>query len=337
MIGSIAEAEPGDIMGDIFLSSVLPRLRMDQWIWSALSTVDSGEVTTFSAIASALGEPRAARAVAELISKGSVNGPVHRVVYSDGRVPERWAAHLGSEVALSCKGGISRVDPSVKPIGFTVEDPPFTTLSRIQTVMVGIDPGPRRIGPGTVGTDISTDMNRSAAALCLMDKNGDVVGATTIQGDLPLPYVPGHLFYREAPLLIPLLRRARSRGLLDDEPLVLIDGNGKLHPRRSGVACQIGLMCPSPTCGVAKKLLIGSIGEWSRGSVQDAPIRIGMDVMGMAMRNGTMGPFYVSEGRGAALATCCDRVRACLRGRYPEPLAVAHRLANSARRELQNP
>ena len=37
--------------------------------------------------------------------------------------------------------------------------------------------------------------------------------------------------------------------------MVLIDGNGVLHPRKCGSASHIGVVCDIPTIGVAKNLI----------------------------------------------------------------------------------
>ena len=48
--------------------------------------------------------------------------------------------------------------------------------------------------------------------------------------------------------------------------MILVDGNGILHPSRFGLACHIGVMADVPTVGVAKNLfqvssiLIGTVG-----------------------------------------------------------------------------
>jgi deoxyribonuclease V len=149
--------------------------------------------------------------------------------------------------------------------------------------------------------------------------------------------VPGHLFYREAPLLLPLLRKAREVGLMDGDPLVLVHGNGRLHPRRMGIACQIGTIGLVPTCGVAKRLLLGRVGEWTGGAVQEAPVVDEGEVLGTAVRRGGWKPFYVSEGRGPDLRECVRRVRGCMISSKPEPMVQSHRASNVARRGGQNP
>ena len=67
-----------------------------------------------------------------------------------------------------------------------------------------------------------------------------------------MPYVPGLLSFREAPLLLEALRKLRTR-----PDVLLVDGHGRLHPRRLGLASHMGLHVDVPTIGVGKSLLVG--------------------------------------------------------------------------------
>ena len=65
------------------------------------------------------------------------------------------------------------------------------------------------------------------------------------------PYVPGFLAFRECPAMTTLLRRCPPGARPD---VVLVDGNGALHPEGFGLACHVGVECGVPTVGVAKDL-----------------------------------------------------------------------------------
>ncbi|KAM6376943.1 endonuclease V isoform 4-T5 [Pluvialis apricaria] len=69
------------------------------------------------------------------------------------------------------------------------------------------------------------------------------------------PYVAGFLAFREVPFLVEAVQR-----LQQEEPglrpqVLLVDGNGLLHPRGFGVACHLGVLTDLPCIGVAKNLL----------------------------------------------------------------------------------
>ena len=54
------------------------------------------------------------------------------------------------------------------------------------------------------------------------------------------PYVSGFLAFRECGHLMELLRRLRERSAELMPQIILVDGNGVLHPRRMGLASQFG-------------------------------------------------------------------------------------------------
>ena len=54
------------------------------------------------------------------------------------------------------------------------------------------------------------------------------------------PYIPGFLAFREAPHLVDLVATQRRERPELTPQLLVIDGNGLLHPRQAGLACHIG-------------------------------------------------------------------------------------------------
>jgi deoxyinosine 3'endonuclease (endonuclease V) len=81
---------------------------------------------------------------------------------------------------------------------------------------------------------------------------------------LDLPYISGFLAFREAPHLLAMLDRLRERrpdllpevslfdlsSKLAHEKVILMDGNGTLHPRGCGIACHFGVVADIPTVRV---------------------------------------------------------------------------------------
>ena len=140
-----------------------------------------------------------------------------------------------------------------------------------------------------------------------------------------IPYVPGLLSFREAPAALDVLARLTLR-----PDLLLIDGQGRAHPRRMGLACHIGLLSDTPAIGVAKSRLIGRhepVPE-SRGSL--VPLSHKGEVIGLVLRTRTnVKPIFVSIGHKVSLETAVAYTMACTpKYRLPETTRQAHRLAS---------
>ena len=67
-------------------------------------------------------------------------------------------------------------------------------------------------------------------------------------------YIPGFLAFREVEHIQKLCEEllCEQKELYPD--VVLVDGNGILHPMKFGLACHLGVVLNLPTIGVAKKL-----------------------------------------------------------------------------------
>ncbi|KAM6403396.1 endonuclease V isoform 3-T3 [Rhynochetos jubatus] len=69
------------------------------------------------------------------------------------------------------------------------------------------------------------------------------------------PYVAGFLAFREVPFLVEAVQRLQQAEPRLKPQVLLVDGNGLLHPRGFGVACHLGVLTDLPCIGVAKNLL----------------------------------------------------------------------------------
>ena len=145
------------------------------------------------------------------------------------------------------------------------------------------------------------------------------------------PYVSGMLGLREVPSCLELLLLLAP----DQRPeVLLVDGGGRLHQRRCGSACSIGLACAIPTIGVAKTLLRGIVlldpteqtvsGQMATGRLSQLELRDNDGPVAVAVRAaGTRKPVFVSVGSGVSLPTAAALVAACQRHRVPEPIRRA--------------
>jgi deoxyinosine 3'endonuclease (endonuclease V) len=108
------------------------------------------------------------------------------------------------------------------------------------------------------GVDVSfiKDSNTDACAcLVVLDASTlTVVWHRCRRVVLNAPYIPGYLAFREIGFFISLLDelRAESPQLLPE--VIMVDGNGVLHPSRFGLACHLGVLSGVPTVGCGKTL-----------------------------------------------------------------------------------
>lgn len=166
--------------------------------------------------------------------------------------------------------------------------------------------------------------HRGRAAAVVMDESFQVLDQTAVEGILRVPYVPGFLSFREAPLVLKAFRRLNVR-----PDVILVDGQGLAHPRRFGLACHIGVALNLPAIGCAKSLLIGEYKPPPNVRGARTPLVIDGQQVGFALRTRKdVKPIFVSPGHRISLSAICDLVMTAT-GEYriPEPIRLADRLS----------
>ncbi|KAL0557690.1 hypothetical protein IC582_006240 [Cucumis melo] len=150
-----------------------------------------------------------------------------------------------------------------------------------------------------------------------------------------VPYVPGFLAFREAPVLLELLERMKKRAPLLYPQLLMVDGNGILHPRGFGLASHLGVLANLPTIGIGKNLHhVDGLTQTSvrkllsEGKNNDSIITlkgISGSIWGVAMRStvDSLKPLYVSIGHRVSLDTAIEIVKITCKYRVPEPIRQA--------------
>jgi deoxyribonuclease V len=162
---------------------------------------------------------------------------------------------------------------------------------------------------------------------------GEVYPAASVTQVPPIPYVPGYLGFRECPVLLAALRHLPS-----PPDLVLVDGHGRAHPRRAGIAVQFGVIADLPTIGCAKTLLCGKVeGDLADEAGARAPLVDRGELVGVALRTRPRAaPIYVSIGHRISLDSAVEWVlKVCDGRRLPLPIRLAHDAANAARRAAE--
>ncbi|HEY6404284.1 MAG TPA: deoxyribonuclease V [Blastocatellia bacterium] len=142
------------------------------------------------------------------------------------------------------------------------------------------------------------------------------------------PYIPGLLSFREAPSLLEVWEKLKTK-----PDVLMLDGQGIAHPRRFGIACHIGVFLDWPTIGCAKSILVGKHGELGLEAGSRSPLVDKGEQVGVALRTkNKVAPVYVSPGHLIDLDSSIDLVlRAITKYRLPETTRQAHLLVNRLR------
>ena len=157
----------------------------------------------------------------------------------------------------------------------------------------------------------------------------NVVERCWVSREVPFPYVPGFFAFREGPAVISAV------GALSRRPdLLLVDGHGRAHPRRAGIATHVGFLLKIPTVGVAKQILLGDALEFGPARGSSSPIWDRGEIVGMAVRTKAGSrPVYVSPGHAVDLETAVEAVLVTTgTSRIPAPVREAHRISREVRR-----
>ncbi|WP_449462902.1 endonuclease V [Tardisphaera miroshnichenkoae] len=301
------------------------------YVWWLISNIPKGKVSTYGDVARALGDIRAARAVGVALSRNpyAPHVPCHRVIMSNG---ELGGYALGQEKKreLLVSEGVPIVNEKVVDErlfwrSFPGGPGPLEAVAREQEEMGKSAITEDRTFSCEIGVDASYDgssvgYERGVAAAVM--KCGEELTQVTASGIVTSPYVPTYFHLREAPLIYLVLEKmARKLGrdvksMFEDRDVVLVvDGDGYMHPRRFGLASSVGYALGVPSIGVAKSLLTGKV-------VNDKVIdeETGQ-VLGVIIKDGKRA-YYVSSGNRVSAASSAEQ----LKGSYPEVLKRAHNL-----------
>ncbi|CAM6091769.1 unnamed protein product [Calypogeia fissa] len=223
---------------------------------------------------------------------------------------------------------------------FSWKLPPRTSDSRESSIAGSslIEEGTRLRYVGGVDLSFSkTDPSVALGALVVLDMDTmKVVYEDFDMVQLTMPYIPGFLAFRESPVLLNLLEKMASSAKTLYPQLLMVDGNGILHPRGFGLASHLGVLADIPTIGVGKNLhhvdglsdaevrLEVSRSNLSAGDAVPLTGRSGR-VWGVALKSheGSTKPIFISVGHRISLETATAVVQRCCQYRVPEPVRQA--------------
>jgi deoxyribonuclease V len=303
-------------------------MNLFEYAYDIVRQIPDGNISSYGAIAEALGDKIAARAVGRMMNQNpnADTMPCYKIVHSDGKL-----GGFGRGIDDKIKR-LSNVDIGVKN-GKIVDfqnvfyndfktDYPLKKLREEQIELskkVIIKDEFKKIET-VAGIDIAYPKNEfdyACGACVVMDYNTkEIIEKKIIFWETDFPYISTYLFYREFPVIRELVN------ILKTEPTIfMFDGNGILHPYLIGLATQAGIALNKPSIGIAKRLLYGDISE--------NEVRINGEKKGITYfsHKKIKRPIFVSPGHKISFNSTLSIVKKLSKYKIPEPLRQAHILA----------
>eukprot|EP00659_Diplonema_papillatum_P006357 gene6357-9741_t len=196
----------------------------------------------------------------------------------------------------------------------------------------------RRIGGVDISFSKKDSVDGCVTLVVLSYPSLEVIYEQSKMVRLTLPYICGFLAFREVPFMEELIREVRELHPDAVPDIVVMDGNGVLHPKGFGAASQLGVVAGIPTIGVAKKFLAidGLCQRDIKATLADPKVLpcagssmpiVGKSgrVHGKAVRTTlkSTNPVFVSVGHKLSLDTAVRIVSSICTARVPEPTRQA--------------
>ena len=171
-----------------------------------------------------------------------------------------------------------------------------------------------------------------------------------------VPYRPGFLGFKESGPMVNMVQFQISSRPSFKPDVILIDGNGILHPKKFGSACHVGVALGIPTIGVGKSMHFYPALIQKRRGLKEYLERMASKLENPQDKilienefDETVGvmfcpnvafigkPLYISQGHKVSLDTAVQIVEKCIRSdnrRLPEPIFDADLLSRKMAAEL---
>lgn len=304
-----------------------------------LLQIPKRKVTTYQALAAALGDEIAARAVGQIMAQNDRPDmyPCYKVVHTSGEVGNYSGPGGAAEkVARLRADGIEIRNGRIVNLHrylFTdfESSQPLKRLRRLQEELsISLSLKSEIEELKTVGgVDVSYG-ERAVAAYALFDlKEQQLIGSETVEQKITFPYISTYLTFRELPILQELLKKVRLGGKLAD--VVMVDGNGILHPRHAGIASHLGVLVGVSTIGITKSLLCGEVDLKNMEVGEVRYVLQNGERVGAALKTRPQAqPIYVSPGNKIDLDMAVRVTLALSSHKLPEPIRLAHELSRRA-------
>lgn len=149
-------------------------------------------------------------------------------------------------------------------------------------------------------------------------------------------YVPQYLAFREVNPYIELFEELKEKHPELYPQIVLVDGNGLLHPRKFGIASHLGALLNLTTIGIAKKLFhVDGLEKSPEFKAKIANLEMKGSTLDLEGKNGFLygkalkstakstNPIFVSIGFDIDLESAIKVILECCKVRMPEPIRWA--------------
>jgi len=301
--------------------------------YAVVRQIPRGRISTYGSIAIALGDKRAARAVGRMLHHNiyAPEVPCHRVVMSDGGIGG-FGTGVDNKIRLLSEEGVVVKEGKIVdfdrllfidfitsyPLG-ELRDEQIKNALKVR--LKDEFDGSRLIAGVDVAyiTDEKKDTQTALGAMVVWDMvNALPVKVVTVKVEVDFPYIPTYLSHREFPLIEKLVSDNNNFDIL------MVDGNGVLHPRGIGLASHSGLKLDKPTIGVAKGGLSGTVKETNDPKLKEILIDERLAGYSFLSSNRATRPIYVSPGHRISFGSALALVRRMCIFKIPEPLRLAH-------------
>lgn len=311
--------------------------------YAAVIQIPLGSVSTYGSIAKALGDKKAARAVGRMLHHNiyAPEVPCHRVVMGGGAIGG-FGTGVENKIRLLAGEGVVVKDGKVVDFDSLIFTD-FNTLfplkklrdeQRINATKVVLEDDfhENRFIAGVDVTyiiDEKKDTHTAIGAIVIWDlEKGLSVKVDRVVAEVDFPYIPTYLTYREFPVIERLLIAN------DGIDILMVDGNGVLHPRGMGLASHCGIMLDKPTIGVAKGGLCGDLRETNDPKLKEIYLDGSLAGYSLLSSNRATRPIYISPGHRISQLSALALVRRICNFKIPEPLRLAHIEAVKARKNI---
>ncbi|MGP6220870.1 endonuclease V [Caldiplasma sukawensis] len=235
-------------------------------VYNMLLQIPEGKITTYGDIARALGDIKASRAVGFILSRNKEPDiyPCYKVIKSDGGIGG-YTNPLGinEKIRRLKNDGINVKEGRVQNFeqlifkDFKAENLLLPLLNFQMDISKKMAECAQNFNyeENLLGAiDVSYDKDDNGYAAFVISEKGKIsVQYLFLENNFP--YIPGYLFFREGKYIEKLSKNFNG--------LLLVDGNGILHPRRAGIASLSGYMYKVATVGVAKSRMSLPSGVYS--------------------------------------------------------------------------